>query len=123
MRIRFPKYKFILLSVVLVTGIHITGWVLAFYYDKTKRAEPQKKLENDTQAVNEAPLTLDPNKIMLVLVCVGLVGFFGIRRKSATAKKYFEMNQPECRIPPDFLNDEIPIKQKCYRGDTCCVPS
>lgn len=76
MRIIFKKYNFIILSVFLITGVLITAWALAFHFDiQAKSAESQIELKNENQGAN----LID---IILVLVCMGLVGFFGVRRQS-----------------------------------------
>ena len=91
MRIILKKYRFIILSVFLVTGMSIAGWSFAFHYDnKAKSVESQKELKNDTQEVNPMPLALDHNNLILVLVCTGLIGFFGVRRQSKRLEKLYK---------------------------------
>jgi hypothetical protein len=101
MRIKFEKFKFLILSVFLITGVSISGWALASHFDnKGKSVESQKELKNDIQAADVTPLALDPNNIILVLVCAGLVGIFGVRRQSKTFVK------ADCRA---VLEKPVPI--------------
>ena len=60
MRIKLEKFKFLILSVFLITGVSISGWALASHFDnKGKSVESQKELKNDIQAANVTPLALD----------------------------------------------------------------
>jgi len=84
MRKKLKQYKFIILAIFLITGVSIAGWAFAFHYDnKVKSAGAQKEFNNDILAENGMPSTLDHNRIILLLVCTGLVGFFGVRRKTS----------------------------------------
>jgi hypothetical protein len=101
MRIKLEKFKFLILSVFLITGVSISGWALASHFDnKGKSVESQKELKNDIQAANVTPLALDHKNIILVLVCAGLVGIFGVRRQSKTFVK------ADCRA---VLEKPVPI--------------
>ena len=101
MRIKLKKFKFFILSVLLITGVSISGWALASHYDnKEKSVGSQKELKNDIQAANVTPLKLDQNNIILVLVSVGLIGIFGVRRQSKTFVK------ADCRA---VLEKPVPI--------------
>jgi hypothetical protein len=96
MRIKLKKYKFIILLVCLVAGVSMTGWALAFHYDnKAKSAEFKKELKNDNQIVNAMPSALDHTNIILVLLCTGLVGFFGVRRHSKTLENFVKIKPPD----------------------------
>jgi hypothetical protein len=88
MRIKLKRFNFFILSVSLITGVFIVGWALASHFDnKEKTVASQKEMKNDVQAANVAPLALDHNNIIWVLVCAGLVGIFGVRRQSKTFVK------------------------------------
>lgn len=89
MRIKLKRSNFFILSVSLITGVFIVGWALASHFDnKEKTVASQKEMKNDVQAANVAPLALDHNNIILVLVCAGLIGFFGVRRQSKTLENF-----------------------------------
>jgi hypothetical protein len=80
---RIKEHKFIILAIFLVTGISIVGWAFAFHYEnQAKSAGSQKGLKNDNQAANVMPSTFDHSRTILLLVSTGLIGFFGVRRKS-----------------------------------------
>ena len=107
MRIKFEKFKFLILSVFLITGVSISGWALASHFDnKGKSVESQKELKNDIQAANVTPLALDHKNIILVLVCAGLVGIFGVRRQSKRLENFVRGGVAEAnkskRNVPDF---------------------
>ena len=109
MRIKLKNYKFIILSVCLVAGMSMAGWSLAFHYDnKAKSVESQKELKNDPQVVNTMPSALDHTNVILVLLCTGLIGFFGVRRHSKTLENFVKIKPPECRAHPNFLNENKP---------------
>ena len=94
MRLLLHKYKIVILSVLLMTGIYITGWAFVVHFDKkAKGAESQKELKNNNQAANIIPSVLDRNNILLVLVCIGLVGFFGVRRPCFVKRQELDNSQ------------------------------
>ena len=112
MRMKLKKYKFIILSVFLVAGMSIAGWAFAFHYDdKTKSAESLKELKKDIQVAKIMPLALDQNNIILVLVSIGLVGFFGVRRQSKKLADFVGVEHPESRTHANFLNEISPERQ------------
>lgn len=87
MRKKLKIYKFIILLVFVMTGVSITGWALAFNYDNlVETANSQKELKNNGQVTNLKSLALDHNNIIWVLVCAGLIGFFGVRRQRKKSK-------------------------------------
>ena len=104
MRRILKKYRFIILSVFLVMGMSIAVRPFAFYIDsKAKRAEAHKELKNDNQVVNALPSARDHTNIVLVLLCTGLVGFFGVRRHRKTLENYSKIKPPEMQNPRRFL--------------------
>lgn len=83
MRAITKKYNFIILPVLLITGVLVAGWALASRYDdRLKSADFLKKVKNGSQEVTVKPSALDQNNTILVLVSVGLIGLVGIRRQS-----------------------------------------
>jgi len=109
MRRILKKYKFIILSVCMVAGVSMTGWALAFHYDnKAKSAESQKELKNDNQEVNAMPSALGLNNLILVLLCTGLVGFFGVRRHRRTLENIVKIKPPGMQIPHRLLKRKQP---------------
>ena len=120
-----PKiYKFIILSVFVMTVASLTGWALAFNYENlAETANSQKELINNGQVTDLKQLALDHNNIILVLVCAGLIGFFGVRRQSKTSKNLVKVTRSECSSHENSLNENDPERQAC-RGklnipDTC----
>ncbi len=85
MRKKLKKYNFIILSVFVMTGMSITGWAVDFHYENlAETAKFQKELNTNGEVTNAKPLALDNNNIILVLVCTGLIGLFGLRRQRKT---------------------------------------
>lgn len=105
MRLILKKFIFIL-SVLLVAGMIVAGWALAFHFAHTaKSAESLINLINTSPAVNVVPLARDRNNIMLVLICIGIIGFFGVRRQRKTSENFFRLNHPESKSHADSIND------------------
>ena len=127
MRKRLQQYKYIILTIFLVTGVSIAGWAFAFHYDnQAKGVGPQKELNNDLQATNVLPSTLDHSKIILLLVSTGLVGFFGVRRQSNTAKISVTENRSKIKlriIRINLLTKNALESQTCQLGIPGCVAS
>ena len=114
MRIALKKYKFIILSVCIVAGVSITGWALAFYnYKNTTGADSQEELKIDTQAARVKASAPDHNTLILVLVCAGLIGLFGVRRQIKTLEPLVRVRIPENRAQECFLNENNPEGQTC----------
>jgi hypothetical protein len=124
MRKRLRKYKFIILAIFLVAGASIAGWAFAFHYDnKAKGADPQKELTNDRQTADVVPSTLDHHRIILLLVSTGLVGFFGVRRKSNTVKIFDTGNRLKIKFRINLLTEDNLKNQTCQLGIPGCVAS
>jgi len=122
MRTRLRNYKFIILAIFLVAGASIAGWAFAFHYNnKVKSAESQKEFKNDTLAANVMPSTLDHNRIILLLVCTGLVGFFGVRRKSNPIKTFETDNRSKTKLRINLLTEDNLESQICHLWKTGCV--
>ena len=107
-----------------MTVASLTGWALAFNYENlAETANSQKELINNGQVTDLKQLALDHNNIILVLVCAGLIGFFGVRRQSKTSKNLVKVTRSECSSHENSLNENDPERQAC-RGklnipDTC----
>ena len=134
MKMILKEYRFTILSVFLLMGMYIAGWVFDFHYvDKARNAESQKELKNDNQVANVMPLTLDQNNIILVLICIGLIGFFGVRRPSKILQNLVWLKPPESRSRTDSINENdperqtcqdkliIPDNQSCQLNTPCCI--
>ena len=122
MRIGIPNYKCIILAVLIVAGVSIAGWAFAFYYDKTtKSAVSQKEAQNDSRTVTEMPFELDHKKLILLLVCTGLIGFFGVRRQSNSLKRIVRGKRPETKLHINLLNDHNLNRRACHIWETDCV--
>ena len=135
MRLIFDKYKITIVSVFLLTVLYVAGWALAIHLNSlSKNAEPKKELEKDSQAVNLAPSVLDPNNILLVLVCIGLIGLFGVRRPSKASENIARLGHPEGGTRSNFIINEsdidcrtcqelldTPDKDSCHLNMPCCV--
>lgn len=105
MRLSIKKFIF-LLSVLLVSGMIVAGWALAFHFAHTaKNAESLIELINTNPAVNVVPLALDRNNIVLVLFCIGMIGFFGVRRQRKASENFVRLNHPESKSHADSIND------------------
>ena len=115
MRKRLKQYKFIILAIFLVAGVSIAGWAFAFHYDnKAQGVGPQKELNNDLQAANVAPSTLDHSKIILLLVSTGLIGFLGVRRKSNTVKTFVTNNRSKIKLHINLFSEDNLESQTCH---------
>ena len=114
--------------------IYITVSAFVVHFDKkAKGAEYQKELKNDIQAANVTPLALDRNNMLLVLVCIGLIGFFGVRRPSKILQNLVWLKPPESRSRTDSINENdperqtcqdkliIPDNQSCQLNTPCCI--
>ncbi len=123
MRKKLKRYKFIILSVLVMTGVSITGWTLTFNYLNFEKNATSQELKNHGQVTNAKSLTLDHNTITLVLVCTGLIGFFGVRRQIKTSENVVKGKHSECSSHEISLNENNPEKQACHGKlnipDTC----
>jgi len=78
---KLKKCRLIFLSVVLVTGLSITGWSISTHYDHAFiNGEVQKELKNDSQIGNTIPEEFSKNSPILFLISTGLIGLVGVRR-------------------------------------------
>jgi hypothetical protein len=119
MRTRVNKYKFIIVAVFLMTGVSITGWAITtFHYNHTANSiESQIALKNDSQPANIVPAVINhSNNTILMLVCIGLIGFIGIRRQGKKVENFAEVKPPEhgghenllSKNNPAILQDSTP---------------
>jgi hypothetical protein len=124
MRKKLQQYKYIILAIFLLTGVSIAGWAFASHYDnRAKVVGPQKELNNDLQATNIVPSTLDHSKIILLLVSTGLVGFFGVRRQRNTLKTFVTENHSKIKLRINLLTKNDLDGQTCQLGVPGCVAS
>jgi len=108
MRTKLNKYRFNILAVFLITGMSITGWAITFHYNHTaKSAESQKAPNNDSLLQNIVPAAINHSNTILMLVCTGLIGFIGVRRRGKKLNNLEKTEQPEGRDPENFLNGNI----------------
>ena len=122
MRMKLREYRFIILAIFLVVGAAIAGWAFAFHYDnKMKSAGSQEVFKNDILAANLMPSALNHKKIISLLVCTGLVGFFGVRRKSNTMKKIVKKKRPEIKLRINLLRQDTLKSQRAHPWKTGCV--
>ena len=115
MRTIAKKHSFITLLVLLITGVLISGWALALHYEDKKNTVHSKELDRSGQVTTEKPLGLDLNNSILVLVCVGLIGFFGVRRQSKKLENFVKVKHPEKGALETILNEKDPEMQACRR--------
>ena len=40
-----------------------------------------------------------------VLICIGMIGFFGVRRQRKTSENFVRLNHPESKSHADSIND------------------
>jgi uncharacterized membrane protein len=112
MRTKIKKYKFILVAVFLMTGVSITGWTITFHYNHTaKSIESQIAPKNDSQPANIAPAAINHSSTILMLVCIGLIGFVGIRRQGKKVENLADVKPPERGNHEDFLSKNNPARQ------------
>ena len=124
MRKKLKQSKFIIMAIFLMTGVSIAGWTFAFHYDnKVKSAAAQNEFNNDILAENEMPSTLDHNRIILLLVFTGLVGFFGVRRQNNTIKTFLADNRSKIKLRINLLSQDNPEGQTCQLRQPGCVAS
>jgi len=114
MRAITKKYNFIILPVLLITGVLVGGWALASHYDdRVKSADSQKEWKNGSQVVTEKPSALDQSNIILVLVSMGLIGFVGIRRQSKKLENLVKTKRPQIEASDVSLTEIKPEGQTC----------
>ena len=124
MRIKIRDYRFIILAIFLVAGVSIAGWALASHYNnKMKSAGSQEELKNDNLAANIMSSALDHSKIILLLVCTGLVGFFGVRRQNNTTKIFVKKKRPEIKLRINLLRQDDLVSKTCHLWKTGCGAS
>ena len=124
MRKKLKQHKFIILAIFLMMGMSAAGWTFAFHYDnKAKVAALQEELKNDPQAMDVMPPTLDHSTIILLLVSTGLIGFFGVRRKSNTVKKFVTNNRSKIKLRVNLLTENNLEGQTCHLWKKGCVAS
>ena len=124
MRKKLEQYKFIILAIFLVAGVSIAGWAFAYHYDnQAKGVRPQEELNNDLQAANVVPSAIDHSKIILLLVCTGIVGFFGVRRQNNTIKTFVKKKCPELKLRINLSRQDNLESQTCHLRKTGCVAS
>jgi cobalamin-dependent methionine synthase I len=124
MRKRLKQYKFIILAIFLVAGVSIAGWAFASHYDiKMKSDGSQEESKTDILAAKVMPSALEHSKIILLLVCTGLVGFFFVRRQNNTMKTFVNKKRPEIKLRINLLRQDILESQTCHLWKTGCVAS
>ena len=124
MRQKLQQYKYIILTILLMTGVSVAGWAFASHYEnQAKGVEPQKELNIDPQSTNVVPSTIDHSKIILLLVSTGLVGFFGVRRQNNTIKKFIKKKRPEIKLRINLSRQDNLDGQTCQLGVPGCVTS
>ena len=112
MRTKINKYKFILVAVFLMTWVSITGWAITFHVNHTaKSTESQIALKNDSPPTNIIPAAINHSNTILMLVCIGLIGFIGIRRQGKKVENLAEVKPPERGNHEDFLSKNNPARQ------------
>ena len=122
MRKKLKERKLIILAIFLMTGVAIAGWAFAFHYDtKLKSPGSQKEFSNDILEANVMPPTLDHSRIILLLVSTGLIGFFGVRRKSKTVKKFVTNNRLKIKLRINLLTEDNLESKTCHLWKTGCV--
>jgi uncharacterized membrane protein len=111
MRTKINKYKFILVAVFLMTGVSITGWTITFHYNHTaKSIESQIAPKNDSQPANIVPAAINQSNTILLLVCIGLIGFIGIRRQGKKVENLAEVKAPKRGSNAKFLSKNNPAR-------------
>ena len=103
-------------------GMAIAGWAFAFHYDnRDNGAGSQKELTNDLQTTKAVSSTLDHSGIILLLVSTGLIGFFGVRRKSKPLSTFVTNNRSKVRLRINLSTKDNLERQTCELWKTGCV--
>ncbi len=124
MRKKLQHNKFIILAISLMTGVFIAGWAYALHYNnQVKKAGSQNELKNETLTTNVMPLAIDHSKIILLLVCTGMVGFLGVRRKSNTMKPFVGKKRALFKFRINLLRHDNLESQTCHLRESGCVAS
>ena len=124
MRKKLEQYKFIVLAIFLMSGVSIAGWAFAFHYDnQVKNAGPQEESKNEILTANVMPPAIDHSKIILLLVCAGMVGFFGVRRQKNTIITFVKKKCPELKLRINLSRQDNLESQTCHLRKTGCVAS
>ena len=113
MRTIAKKHSFITLLVLLITGVLISGWALALHYEDKKNTVHSKELDRSGQVTTEKPLGLDLNNSILVLVCVGLIGFFGVARVDFHELVEQTVKLTKAEIPAS-IDVKIDVPEECF---------
>lgn len=107
MRMQLRKFRLIISAILLVAGVSIACWALASHYEiKTKMAGSQQASKNGSFASKVISSALDHSKISLLLICIGLVGFFGVRRKSNTVKTLVPDKRSKVKLRINLLTED-----------------
>ncbi len=124
MRIELREFRLIISAILLVAGVSIACWAFASHYEiKMKMAGSQQEAINDIFTTRVMSSALDHSKISLLLVCIGLVGFFGVRRQSSTPKIFVTENRSKIKLRINLLTKNDLDGQTCRRGVPGCVAS
>ncbi len=124
MQIKSKEYRCIILSVLIVAGVSIAGWAFAIYYDNpTTGAIAQYEPQNDSKTATVMPLERDHKKLISLLVCTGLVGFFGVRRQNDPSKRFVKSQRPDVKLHINLLNRRNMNRRSCNIWETDCFAS
>ncbi len=117
MRVKINKYRFIILLVVLITGVSITGWAITFHFNKTAKIdESWKASKNGGQSENIVSASNNHNNTILLLVSTGLIGFIGIRRPGKRADNPIKIKSSERRNSENFVKINNRARQQPVDG-------
>ena len=124
MQIKETNYKYIILALLFMAGVSIAGSAFAYHYDiAAKSAESQKDLKDDIKTTNAMPSDIEHIKLISLLVCAGLIGFFGVRRQRNTLKRYVRDKRSEIKLRVNLLSEKKLKQQACPLWKRGCVAS
>ena len=107
--------KVVVLLCLLGAGILIAGSTLDLLQDSGKTgAESQGRLNGGILQASIMPPALDHIKITLVLLCSGLIGFFGVRRQKNTLNDYVKIKAPEAKYDEKLFGDDSLKRQNFH---------
>ena len=125
------SYKVIVVLCLLGAGILMAGSMFILLQDSGKTVSgSQVGVNNGILQARIVPPALDHINITLVLLCSGLIGFFGVRRQKNALNDYMKIKAPkefdeelfgEVSLKRQNFQEEATDKDQCEIGKTCLV--
>jgi len=104
--------KVIVVLCLLGAGILMAGPTLNLLQDRGKTgAESQGGVNDGIVQASILPPAFDHINIVMVLLCSGLIGFFGVRRQKNALNDYVKTKAPEVKKKKKLFGDDSLKKQ------------